>query len=82
LRNQPETLLHCGIKIGGGATKQRTILFQHIPIYVYQIVSREPGLSQNQKLTLYVSLPWKLPPGDADREELEKQFLNHSRKLL
>jgi hypothetical protein len=61
--------------------KHRTILFQHMPMHLYQIVSQESGLSLNKKLTLYVSLPWKLPPGDTDRAELEKQFLKYSRKL-
>lgn len=61
--------------------KQRSVLFQHIPKFLCQIVSQDLGLTLNQKLTLYVSFPWKLPPGDPDRIELEKSFVPYSRKL-
>ena len=61
--------------------KQRTILFDHIPLYIYQIVSRDPGIARPSKLILYVSLPLKLPSESQDREELEKQFFKHSHML-
>jgi hypothetical protein len=31
--------------------KQRAVLFKHMPMHLYQIVSQEQGLTVNQKLT-------------------------------
>jgi len=69
----------CSNIFPGQYEKQRAVLFHHLPRFLAHIVSKERGISSDKKLTLYVSLPWKLPP--PDRTELEEQFLKHSHNL-
>jgi tetratricopeptide (TPR) repeat protein len=69
----------CSRIFHGQYEKQRAVLFQHMPRVLLDIASTEVGLSSNQRWTLYISLPWKLP--QPDKAEWEKEFFKHSQRL-
>ncbi len=65
----------CCSRIWMDPPKRRRILFEKLPEKLYKFVAREPGLSNDARLSSFVQIPLNFPQLDPDRTTLETRFL-------